>query len=323
MRRSPLMVTAGILVLTVAAVVAVKYMRTYESPASAGAPPAAVESSDGGTGEGAGGPTPDPSGAPADVPGDPAQQQRFQAAADLVTKAKGHLAVIVRDRRTGAEWRAGELDHAAWTASTIKLAMAANLLERARGGEIKLDATARKNIADMLDTSSDTAADALWDRYGKDAFVPWFQQQYGMTNLQFPAGAVRRWGHLKCTADDLLHLMSYVLDRADPADRDYLTAAMRRAGTIQHWGVWAAGSANQPGVKNGWSLETDNKVKHWVTHSIGFAGPDAQYAVVVMFDQPAGGTIGTGVHTVSDLVATVFGTKTPADVTVPPASTGI
>jgi hypothetical protein len=318
MRRNPLVITAGVLILTVSAVVAVKYVRTYESPAAA-EPPALVQ----------------PSGAAADGPPDagavrstgPAPtdlvaQQRFQAAAELVKKANGHLGVIVRDRRTGTEWRAGEVDRPSWAASTVKLAMAANLLERGRTGEIKLDTSARKNIADMLETSSDAAADVLWDRFGKDGFIPWFQQQYGMAKLEFPAGAARRWNHLKCVPDDLLHLVSYVLDRADPADRDYLMGAMRRAGAVQHWGVWSAGDPNQPGVTNGWSLETDDKAKHWITHSAGFAGPDAQYAIVIMFDQPAGATIDTGVRTVSDIIATAFGIKTPTTVTVPKATTG-
>jgi hypothetical protein len=318
MRRSPLLITAGVLVLTVSAVVAVRFMRTYETVASADGRPPAVQPS----GDGAGDPLTDRPASPgpgADFSGDPAQQQRFQTAAALIPKAKGHLAVVVRDRKTGAEWRGGEVTYATWASSTIKLAMATNLLERARTGEIKLDTPARKNIADMLDTSSDKAANALWDKYGADGFVPWFQQQYGMTNLQYPAGVPRRWGSLKCTPDDLLHLMTYVLDRSDPADRDYLMAAMRRPGTVQQWGVWAAAADKQPGLANGWSLETDDKVKHWVTHSVGFAGPDAQYVVVVMFDQPAGAKIDTGVHTVSDLVATIFGAKTPAAVTVPPS----
>jgi hypothetical protein len=317
MRRSPLMITAGALVLTVAAVVAVKYVRTYESSAVAQSPPAGVQAS----GTGADGPA-DPGAlqSASPVPGDPAVQQRFQAADELVKKAKGHLGVIIRDRRTGTEWRAGEVDHPTWASSTIKLAMAANLLERGRTGEIKLDTAARKNIADMVENSSDSAADALWDKFGKDGFLPWFQQQYGMTKLEFAPGVARRWNQLKCVPDDLLRLLNYVLDRADPADRDYLLAATRRAGPSQQWGVWAAGAPNQPGVTNAWSLKTDDKIKHWITHSVGFAGPDAQYAIVIMFDQPAGATIDTGVHTVSDVIATAFGTKTPADVTVPKAA---
>lgn len=319
MRRNPLLISAGILLATVSAVVAVRYFHTYESPAQAGAPPVSAES-----GEPAGDGT-EPEGeasdaATADIAADPAQKQRFDTATELVKNAKGTLAIVVRDRKTGAEWRAGDTNRPVWTASTVKLAMATNLLERNRSGEIKLDTAARKQIADMLDTSSDTAADALWDKYGGEGFVVWFQQQYGMTGLNFPAGSQHRWSRLKSSTDDMLRMVSYVLDRADPADRDYLMAAMRRAGDTQHWGVWAAGADQKPGVKNAWTLAPDEKTKHWITHSVGFAGEDAQYAIAVTFDLPAGAKIDDGVHGTSDLVATIFGTKTPAEVTVPPAT---
>ena len=53
-----------------------------------------------------------------------------------------------------------------WASSTPKLALATSLLERARTGELTLDATARRQIDAMLAVSDDDAADALWDRFG-------------------------------------------------------------------------------------------------------------------------------------------------------------
>lgn len=253
----------------------------------------------------------------------PEQQARFAAATRLLRAKPGYLGIVVRDRRTGAVWRAGRSDHPTWTASTIKLAMATGLLERARAGEITLDATARRQIADMLDFSSDDAATSLWNRYGADAQVARFRKTYGMSGLVFVAGFPRFWGHMKCTTEDLLRLMSYVLDRLNPADRDYLVGAMRRVGTIQQWGVWSAGPRQNPGTKNGWSIEPDPGGKHWVTNTVGFAGPNERYIVAAMYHLPPGATIGNGVHAVSDLVATVFGAPTPAPVTVPDPSTGL
>jgi hypothetical protein len=235
----------------------------------------------------------------------------------------GTIGIVVRDRRTGAYWRAGVTDHLTWTASTIKLAQVTSLLERARSGEITLDATAHKQIADILNFSSDPAATALWDRYGKDAQVPRFQRTYGMTGLTFVNGFPRFWGHMKCTAEDLMHLMSYVLDKLNPTDRAYIVNGMRHVGPIQRWGVYAAGPAQQPGTKNGWSIEPDAGSKHWVTNAVGFTGPQERYAVAVMYHLPPGPGIDVGVHTVSDLVATVFGAPTPAPVTVPDPSTGL
>jgi hypothetical protein len=319
MRRNPLLISAGVLVVTVSAVIAVRYLHTYESSAQAGAPSAAVGSDGGNTSDGDNPDADSSPGATPDIAGDPALKQRFEVAGAMVAAAKG-MSVIVRDRKSGGEWRSGETTHPSWTSSTIKLAMAVNLLERNRTGEIKLDTAARKQIAEMLDTSADAAADALWDKYGGEGFVVWFQQQYGMAGLTFPPGTPHRWGSLKGTTEDLVRLVTYVLDRADPADRDYLVAAMRRPGTVQQWGVWAAGGAQQPGVGNGWALEVDGGARHFVTHSVGFAGPDAQYAVAVMYDLPAGAKIDTGVHAVSDVIATLFGAPTPAPVKVPPAA---
>jgi hypothetical protein len=267
--------------------------------------------------------TPASAGPSAAVSADAAQQGRFAAAEALLRGRPGTIGIIVRDRLTGAYWRAGTTDHPTWTASTIKLALVTGLLERSRAGEITLDAAAHQQIADILDFSSDAAATTLWNRYGKDAQVPRFQQAYGMTGLTFVAGFPRIWGHMKCTAEDLMHLMSYVLDRLDPADRASVVDGMRHVGPIQRWGVWAAGAAQQPGTKDGWSIEPDTGGKHWVTNTVGFAGPDERYAVAVMYQLPAGPGIDVGVHLVSDLVATVFGAPTPAPVTVPDPSTGL
>jgi hypothetical protein len=252
-----------------------------------------------------------------------AQQQRYAAASALVRAKPGYLGVIVRDRRTGAVWRTGVTDHLTWTASTIKLALVTSLLERAGTGEITLDATARQQIADILSFSSDGAATTLWNRYGKDAQVARFQQAYGMTGLTFIPGFPRIWGHMKCTAEDLMRLMSYILDRLNQADRDNIVNGMRHVGAIQQWGVWAAGPTLQPGTKNGWSIEPDGGSRHWVTNAVGFAGPDQRYAVAVMYHLPAGASIGDGVHTVSDVIATIFGAPAPARVTVPDPSTGL
>ena len=266
---------------------------------------------------------PGPAADPAGAAWDEAQRRRFATASEFLRGRPGYLGIIVRDRQTGAVWRAGVTDHPTWTASTIKLAMVTGLLERARSGEIELDATARKQIADILDFSSDPAATSLWNRYGKDAQVDRFRRVYGMTGLTFVSGYPRIWGHMKCTDEDLHRLMSYVLDRLDPADRDYLVNAMRRVGRIQQWGVWSAGPAQRPGTKDGWSIEPDPGGRHWVTNAVGFAGPAERYVVSVMYHLPPNATIDAGVHAVSDLIATVFGAPVPAPVTVPDPSTGL
>ena len=186
----------------------------------------------------------------------------------------------------------------------------------------ELDATARQQLAAMLAVSDDAAADALWDRYGGASLLPRFRDRYGMTGATFVSGFPQRWGFIKVSTRDLRRLMAYVLTRTDPADRGYLVRAMRTTGSIQHWGVWAAGPAQHPGAKDGWSIESDAGTDHWCTSSVGFAGDAERYVVAVMDDLPSGAGIAAGVHAVSDVVATIFGAGTPAAVTVPPESTG-
>jgi hypothetical protein len=282
-----------------------------------------------------GSPAPSASAAPGAASGSPSasaacgswgcdQQRRFDAAANLVRSKPGSLGLVVRDRQTGAVWRTGTPGHVMWTSSTIKLAIAVSVLERGRSGQVPLDATAREQIAAMFSVSDNDAADALWKRYGRDAMVPRFQQVYGMTGLTFVPGSPRYWGFMKASAEDLQRLMSYVLDKLDPADRDYIVGAMRGVGKIQQWGVWSAGPPARPGTKNGWSIESDPGGKHWCTSAVGFAGPEARYVVAVMYHLPPGsGTIDAGVHAVSDAVATIFGAPTPAPVTVPDPSPGL
>jgi hypothetical protein len=255
-------------------------------------------------------------------PWDCAFSARLAAASALVAAKPGRLGIAVRDRVSGAVWRAGEPEHPVWTASTIKLALAVDLLERARVGSLTLDATARQQIADMLDFSSNSAADRLWRRFELADRVQHYRDVYGISGLEFPAG-YRYWGAMKCTTDGLLGLMSYVLDHLAPADRDYIVGAMRTVDRIQQWGVWAAGRSQRPGLKAGWSIEKDPGGEHWVANSVGFAGPDARYAIAVMYQLPPGvntrnGSIRAGVHAISDIVATIFGAPVPAPVTVPP-----
>lgn len=273
-------------------------------------------------------PTPIPSGT--GVPGPAcvattwscAQQLRFAAAAASIRRtvgAHGFLSVSFTDRVTGATWRAGDTAHPGWTASTIKLAIATDLLARERAGTIALTPADRHDMATMLSFSDEAASDRLWNAYGGDAMLARFRTQLGMTGLTFVPGFTRTtyWGFVKCTTADLAALVHHVLTDTDPADRAYLVAAMRGVAPNQQWGVWAAGTAQQPGNKDGWSFESDVYGRHWVTDTVGFAGPQERDEVAVMYQVGPGGSLAGGVHAVSDVVAVLFGRSTPARITVP------
>jgi hypothetical protein len=272
--------------------------------------------------------TPDPS--PSPTPGatapsacppvdgwDCAMRARFPAAAAYLRTRPGLLGIEVQDRTSGAIWRSGATTHATWTGSTIKLAIAADLLARHRAGRIRLTANDRSLMDSMLKVSSNDAATELWNRYDGPGMLPRFRSTYGMATLSVVPGYVTFWRNLRCTAEDLRALMGYVLGRAHPDDRGYLVGALRGVADLQHWGVWSAGPAQRPGNKNGWAVKPDSGGEHWITHSVGFAGPGERYVVAVMYALPPSGTLAQGVHAVSDLVALVFGAPNPAPVTIP------
>ncbi len=248
-----------------------------------------------------------------------AQQQRFaavEAYAHRTVGAHGYLGIVFTDRRTGAVWRSGDTAHEGWTASTIKLAMAADLLQRSRDGAVRLSAADRHDMDTMLDFSDEAASDRLWKAFGGDAMLARFRSDLGMAGLHVVPGftPTTYWGFVRCTTDDLAALMGHVLDGPD---RAYLVGALRGVAPNQQWGVWGAGAAQRPGNKDGWSFESDSYGRHWVTDTVGFAGPDERYTVAIMYQVGPAGSLAGGVHAVSDVAALLFGRPTPAPVTVP------
>ncbi|MEV6526897.1 hypothetical protein AB0M43_33695 [Longispora sp. NPDC051575] len=243
---------------------------------------------------------------------------RLATATALVDAAPGQLGVILIDRATGARFTAGATGTATWAGSTVKLGMAALVLDTS-GGPDGLAPADRVDLAAMLAVSDDDAASRVWERHGGRAMLGELRARYGMSGLAI-SGSNGNWGAMTCTPGDLAALMVHVLDRAAPAVRDYLVDAMRHVGDIQRWGVWAAGPALAPGVKNSWLENPYGGAAHWNTSTIGFAGPAERWVVAVMYQMPAGtdGSLALGVHTVSDLVAVLLGAPTPAPVTVRP-----
>ena len=250
-----------------------------------------------------------------------AQVSRFDAAAAFVVQQKGHLGIVVKDRVTGAVWQAGDANLRTWAGSIPKLALAVMLKEEARAGALTLAPFDEADIDAMLDTSDNRAADRLWDKYADSGpMMTRWQTVYGMTAASYVDGFEQRWGVVKCTPLDLANLMSYVLEKVNPADSAYIVERMRTVGPPQQWGVWGAGPALSPGVKNGWDYigDASDSTPRWVTSTVGFVGPDERYIVGAMYDQvPGGDTIDAGVHVLTDLVAIVFGAPVPAPAVVP------
>lgn len=234
--------------------------------------------------------------------------QRIARANSYLAGRPGITGYVVRDRQTGAVYSNANANTLIWTASTIKLAIAEDLINRQRVHAIVITPEDRALMESMLATSNDNAADILWTKFsGPDhrAFNNAFRAN-GMTSLTpqpTPAGKMfPDWGFQKCTAADLDRLMSNVLDHMNPDDRNYLLDRMRKVDVNQHWGVWGAGAAMQPGLKNGWSQESSG----WVVNSVGFAGPNQRYTLAVMNDLGNKGGYDDGEQTTTQVAELLF-----------------
>nr|WP_245720364.1 tat pathway signal sequence [Nocardia uniformis] len=237
---------------------------------------------------------------------------RIAAVDNYLSSRPGITGYVVRDRVTGGVYRNGNSNTMFWTASTIKLAIAEDLLNRSRVGAINLDGGDRALLESMLATSNDNAADILWNKYsGLDRMA--FQNAFranGMGGLvpMPPTSSMAQtklfpdWGFQQCTPADLDNLIDSVLSGMHPDDRNYLVDRMRLVDTNQHWGVWGAGAAMRPGLKNGWSEEQGG----WVVNSVGFAGPGERYTLAIMNSLGGAGGYTDGAATTTRVAEMLF-----------------
>lgn len=237
---------------------------------------------------------------------------RIAAVDNYLALRPGVTGYVMRDRVTGGIYRNANADTNFWTASTIKLAIAEDLLNRARVGAIVLGPDDRALMESMLATSNDNAADILWNKFAgfdRMAFNNAFRAN-GMVGLipLPPTTSFEQlklfpdWGFQQCSPADLDRLMDNILTRMHPDDRAYLLDRMRHVDTNQHWGVWGAGAAMNPGLKNGWSDEQGG----WVVNSVGFAGPGERYTLAIMTEQGMQGGYADGSETTTHVAQLLF-----------------
>jgi hypothetical protein len=216
----------------------------------------------------------------------------------------GVVGIVLRDRRTGAVWRNANSGAQVYMASTSKLAMATALLMEDRAGRIQLSPGDRSLIHQMLSVSSDQAADSLWFKYGASFYTGVFGQIGLQTARYLPQQGVNGpyWGEITCTPDDLDRVINYVLGQLPGDLRDDIVGELRHVATDQHFGVWGAGPGNEPGNKDGWSVEKPG----WITDTAGFAGPGARYTLTIMNSLNGQGGYHDGITTLTQVASLLF-----------------
>jgi hypothetical protein len=264
-------------------------------------------------------PTPRPQAATAAAPVCPAaphgfsctMRARIAAVEQFLRGRPGMIGIVLRDRVTGAVWQNKYAATPVYMASTSKLAMAVTLLQDNAAGVIHLSSADWATLHDMLHVSSDNAADDLWFKYGSSLYTSYFPR-IGLASAQYlPQAGVSGpyWGEMMCPAADLSALVNYVLTDLPPAQRSYLVTTLRGVAADQHFGVWGAGPAEEPGNKDGWSVEKPG----WIINSAGFAGPGERYTLAMMNSLNGEGGYQDGTDTVTQVAAILFqGHQIPA-----------
>ncbi|WP_328419578.1 serine hydrolase [Streptomyces sp. NBC_00443] len=162
------------------------------------------------------------------------------------------------------------------TASISKVNILATLLLQAQDEGRELTSTERTYAEEMIRTSDNAAANALWRAIGKDEGLHAANERLGLSSTRSGPGI--SWGLTQTTATDQVKLLRAVFadGRWAPSPPRGLTQASRAAighlmdgiADDQDWGVSAARSpGSRWALKNGWLRR--NTTDLWVINSVG------------------------------------------------------
>lgn len=239
--------------------------------------------------------------------------------ADAYGATRAQVGIAVLDRETGqlAENPAAHVQMR--SASVVKVFVAENLLDRARGGSISLNANDRALLESMVMGSDDAAMSSLYSRYGSVSIVADVARKYGLTEVGPPPTA-GYWGMFQITAHDVVRFYEGMLGGGlAPVDRDYLVDLMRRAtingadGFYQFYGISDALPGEVRGIKQGWMCCQEGMRR---LHSTGLVGPTNRFAVAVLSQYGQQLSYAYGGETLTGVVARLF----PGNVAPPPGS---
>jgi len=221
-----------------------------------------------------------------------AQNARLAAAlAPVLRQSTGRLAVGIVDAATGTAAVYGG-DREFHTASIIKVDILASLLLQHQWSNVSLSAHQRALAADMIENSSDEAANELWEAAGQGQGVKVANQELGLR--QTTPGDGIYWGLTSTTVEDQLRLLADLASSRSPlsaGSRSYELGLMQHVAADQDWGVTAgAVPGTTPAVKDGWL--PDGSSTTWVINSIGVisSGGHELLVAVLSSDQPSEST---------------------------------
>lgn len=179
-------------------------------------------------------------------------------------------------------------------ASSMKLDILETLLEHAQASGKPLSAAQLALATQMIEKSTNTAAQSLWDTEGGAAAVTAYDGAAGLTETA--PNVPGYWGLSTTGASDLVHLMSEVAFPGallDDASRSTALGLLTHVLPTQAWGASSGvPSGVAVAIKNGW-LQIDGR---WEINTTAWIDGDGRdYVVAVMSWGEATGSAGVGI----------------------------
>ncbi|MDG4840153.1 serine hydrolase [Micromonospora sp. WMMD967] len=179
----------------------------------------------------------------------------------------GHLAVAALDRQGTAAVAVGAKRFE--TASIVKVDILAALLLRQKPAGKALSSSTRRLAEDMIMSSDNDAAVALWQRIDGSRGLTAANRALGLRETKPNS----HWGLTTTTAADQLRLLTALTSPTGPLtpqDRTFVMGLMKKVIPEQRWGVTAARESGSAAVyvKNGWDT-ADVDGGRWLVNSIG------------------------------------------------------
>ncbi|MCD0450671.1 class A beta-lactamase-related serine hydrolase [Actinocorallia sp. API 0066] len=192
----------------------------------------------------------------------------------------GSISVALFDRERGIGCYLGS-GRKYDTASTIKVAVVAALLQTAQKQKRSLTTRERSLAKAAITRSDNNATSTLWSQLGR-ARLQRLLDDVGMRATTL--GPTRYWGISRSTALDQLRLLIRLTRVEDEVltatSRRYLLGLMNQTVSGQRWGTPAGATGVNVHVKNGW---LPRSTLGWRVHSLGtFDGSRRDYMIVVM-----------------------------------------
>jgi hypothetical protein len=198
------------------------------------------------------------------------------AAAEQIGIQRGErVAVVVRDRTTGATYVAGDVDAPYASASVVKVFIATRLLVDG----LAEDAEVKDQMWRMVTASDDAAATKLYPMAGGEGLAAWISDRYHVSGL-VASNRPGYWGLTRITARAMVEFYTAVAD--DPVVGPWLLDAMGEGtrvgadGFNQYFGLMF--TSHHWRLKQGWMCCLEDKMR---MHSTGYVDHD-RYVVAVL-----------------------------------------